>query len=81
MTVIRTRRTGTFRAIDDAGKEYVIHIMTEFIDTSTLSGNSETEGVKNFVLDDGRNVNRVEQGRYEVVQTGQILTSDAPNAP
>ncbi len=35
----------------------------------------------NLLLEDGSRVKRIDQGRYEIDETGEELTSDNPNAP
>jgi hypothetical protein len=52
------------------------------IDVSDFDNpNAEIEGLKQIQTDDGKHVNRLEQGRYQIVATGQTLRSTDPNAP
>jgi len=76
------KRTGSFVAVDEAGNEHIIEIWTEMIETLTRGDpNAEIEGLKELRTEDGLAVNRIEKGKYEVVQTGQVLRSQHPDAP
>jgi hypothetical protein len=76
------RATGSFPALDDRGKLYRIIIYTTFIERPMLNGPpARIDGVKEFALTDGSPVNRMDTGQYEIVATGRVLRSDAPNAP
>ena len=79
----RRRRTGDFWAIDDDGKRHYIIIYTQYTDTNTLgsSGHDEVPGLLDYVTSNGLRVNRLEKGKYHVIQTGKKLRSDAPEAP
>ena len=50
------------------------------IDTSTLAGPSSIEGLPRLRTSSGLSLNHRGKGRYEIVQTGMILTSDDPQA-
>jgi hypothetical protein len=57
-------------------------VYTEFHKVEHLLGSEpDIEGLKQIETEDGHSVNRLERGRYEIVVTGQILTSDDPAAP
>ena len=76
------RHKFSFDAVDDDAKTHALHVFVEIIDAGTLDDpNAEVEGIKRIRTDSGDDVNRLEQGRYKVVATGQILRSDDPNAP
>src|SRR5207244_5396677 len=45
------------------------------------SGKRRVAGLKSLITADGEWVNHLAQGQYEVVQTGDSLTSNDPNAP
>jgi len=75
------RRTDTFSAQDASGKTCAIHVYTNFIRIETFGGHSEeVEGLPELVTATGDKVNRVKQGEYQIVVTGERLTSTAPNA-
>ena len=77
----RTARTGTFRAVDKDGKKYTIHEFTNIIDVATRENpGGEAEGTKFLRTSDGKHVNRMEKGKYEMVFPPTSLTSDDPNA-
>jgi hypothetical protein len=67
MTAYR-QRTGSFKAIDDQGKEYKIVEYTDFIDAATLADNPPpVQGQRALKTSDGRSVNQVAEGVYEIV--------------
>jgi hypothetical protein len=65
------RRTGQFTALDNDGRSYTIHIYTY----------CTREGAKELQMPAGQPVNRRDKGVYEIVTSGVILRSSAPNAP
>jgi len=76
------RHTGSFIAVGEDGSERKLHIFTQIIDAGTLDNpDAELEGLKELRTDDGKAVNRLEKGKYQVVVTGETLRSDSPNAP
>ena len=76
------RQTGSFVATSEDGEEYTIHEFTKFIDVGTRRDPTrQIRGLRELRTEDGRAVNHLEKGRYEIVQTGQILMSDDPDAP
>jgi hypothetical protein len=76
------RHTGSFVAVGEDGTEQTIHIYTHIIDAGTRANPyAELQGLKELRTEDGGAVNRIEKGKYQVVQTDEILTSDDPNAP
>ena len=77
-----TRHTGTFTAYSETGREYVIHIYTEYDDARTRADPyGIVAGVQTFRTPEGLAVHRRTKGEYEVTPTGIILRSDAPDAP
>lgn len=76
------KNLGSFTAHDAHGKAVRLHVYQEMIDMGDLrSGPEQIPGLK-FLRDDrGNSVNRKEQGVYEIVQTGERLTSSDPAAP
>ena len=76
------KRTGSFSARDDNGRQYTIHIYTEYTNAGSRDDpHAVLEGPKELVLSDGSHVNRRDKGIYEIVGTGVTLRSDSPDAP
>jgi hypothetical protein len=76
------RKIGQFIATDENGRRYTILIFTNFIKTGTFENPSmEGEGTKELKTFEGMAVNRLEKGKYQIVQTGIIVQSDSPDAP
>lgn len=70
-----------FTATDDQGKEYRLRVRQDEIPVNTRENPSAvTGGLKSIVTDDGRKVNRLGKGRYEIAVSGIILTSSDPDA-
>ena len=76
-----TEHTGSFTAKDEDGNEYELHIYTTFVKWGTFSGQKSEEGDQYIQTSGGGSVNRIEKGKYQLVRTGRMLTSDDPNAP
>jgi hypothetical protein len=68
---------GGFWANDSNGEPVLIQLWKTW--TAGVSGPEEDRVI--LQLEDGRRVTRHDQGRYEVLDTGEELTSDNPNAP
>jgi len=76
------RKTGQFTARDENGRRYTIVIFTDSIKAGTFENpKMETEGMKELKTYEGMAVNRLEKGKYQIVQTGVIIQSDSPDAP
>jgi hypothetical protein len=76
------KRTGSFRATGSDGRQYTVYIYTDFIDIGSFQNpNAVVEGLKELRTSDGMPVNRLQQGEYEIVQTGIVLRSSSPAAP
>ena len=76
------RKMGQFIATDEKGRRYTILIYTNVIKAGTLENPSmEVEGKEELTTFEGMAVNRLEKGKYQIVQTGIIVKSDSPNAP
>ena len=76
----RLIETNRFLATNSEGKRIEVIEATEFIPYRTNTGSGETPGRKSYKTLSGRHLNWIERGRYQVFDTGEILTSDAPNA-
>ena len=76
------RMIGQFIATDENGRRYTILIFTNLVKGGTVENPSmEVEGNKELKTFEGMAVNRLEKGKYEIVQTGIIVQSDSPDAP
>jgi hypothetical protein len=75
----RVAQTKTFTATDSNGRTYTILQFTNYLDTGV---GQEIEGTKFYRTSDGRHVNPVSQGHYEIIgRPGIPLTSNDPDAP
>jgi len=76
------RHTGAFVAVDEKGNKQTLHVFTDICDARTFDDpDAELEGLMQIRTEDGKAVNRLGKGKYKIVQTEEILTSDDPNAP
>jgi hypothetical protein len=74
--------TGQFITTDENGRRYTIMIFTNIIKAGTFGNPSmEEEEMKELTTFEGMAVNRLEKGKYQIVQTGIIVQSDSPDAP
>lgn len=77
-----TRQIGEFVATDESGNEWTILVYQEFHATRTRTGTQWLEGQKYLETAEGDHVNRIEQGKYEIIDVETItVTSDDPEAP
>ena len=72
------RYKGSFPAIDGQGRTRSLEIFVEV--RKTGSHGAEVEGLRILKTQEGEYVNRLDHGKYQVVVTGEILTSDDPLA-
>jgi len=76
------KKTGSFLAMGDDGYRYTIYIYTHFIDAGTLENpKAVLQGIKEFRTSNGLAVNWIKKGKYEIVQTNVVLSSDDVDAP
>lgn len=76
------RHDGSFIAVGADGDEYMIDIFTEVRDAGSFENpNATIDGMKSLRLRGGGNVNRLDKGKYEIVQTGVVVQSTDPDAP
>ena len=76
------RKIGQFIATDENGRRYTILIYTNVIKAGTVDNPSGgVEGMAELKTFEGMAVNRLEKGKYQIVQTGIIVQSDSPDAP
>jgi hypothetical protein len=72
----------SFYANDEFGNEHLIHVYVEVLDVGTLDDPSATvEGLKSLRTSTGFHVNLLSKGNYKIVESGQLLHSDDPEAP
>ena len=68
--------------MDNNGHRHQLNVFVDIIDAGTLSNpNAEKEGLMFIKTSDGAVVNRLEKGKYQIVVTNSILTSDEQDAP
>jgi hypothetical protein len=80
--VKRVEHKGSFTAVDEEGQRHIIHIYVDIIDAASFDGpNAEIERRKTLRTEQGGSVDYLEKGKYKIVQTGQILTSNEAAAP
>jgi hypothetical protein len=75
---MRLKQKFPARGSDDSQHEVCVYVRD--IDTSTLVGRSSMEGMPHFRTSSGLTLNHHGKGRYEIVETGMLLTSDDPEA-
>ena len=76
------RKIGQFIATDENGRRYTILIYTNVIKAGAVENPSEeVEGMTELKTFEGMAVNRLEKGKYQIVQTGIIIQSGSPDAP
>lgn len=76
------RRNDAFVAHDKDGRTRTVHIVRTSINARTHDDpDAVVEGLARLETSDGLSVNCLGKGRYQIVQTGVLLHSDAPNAP
>ena len=72
----------TFTATSEAGTEYTIRVRIPRVSIPGRGGPLATRaGRPELHTSDGRSVNRLEKGVYQVVTTGVVLRSSSPDAP
>lgn len=80
-----SRREGSFVAVDSDANEYTVIMYRDLVNTTTLQSRVPTHmraALGELRTSDGRCVNRIEKGTYEIVGRPMIrITSDDPNAP
>lgn len=78
------RYQDSFTAYDEAGNEYTVEIFVEIHDAGTLEEpNAEVEGLRQLKTTSGDHVNRIEEGKYEILQAGAVIPVESrdKNAP
>jgi hypothetical protein len=68
-------KTGEFKARTVDGKTVIIFEFTEYLDAGTFENpNKKIEGLKSYSTSDGNHVNSISKNKYEIVETGQIVS-------
>lgn len=71
----------TYDATDPRGYPHTIEVWQVVDIASTLDGSeSETAGPKDYRTTAGVQLNYLSKGKYQVVATGELLTSSEPDA-
>ena len=78
------KHTGTFKTHSDDGKIFTIHEYTNFIKSGSFEDPDQlTAGMKELRTSDGKTVNRIEKGKYKILDVFGNVTvySNMPDAP
>jgi hypothetical protein len=76
------RQTGRFLAIGDDSRRYTVYVYTDFIDAGEFGDpNAVIEGPKELRTSDGLAITQMQNGKYQIEQTGVILRSSSPDVP
>lgn len=69
-----SRRLNSEVMVDDEGREYVVDVYPAMIITGDLDGSRDLlHGLPTFRLPNGDAVNKLKDGNFQVVHSGQIL--------
>lgn len=68
------KNTGSFKAIGDDELDYIVHIYQDQIVVETLNGRHYEDGLKDYQLNNGDKLNKLANGKYQIVRTGVIVT-------
>lgn len=74
-------RTSTFTAVGSDGKNYIVDVVTNYIDAGNLTPHAVIEGTKEYRTSNGFAVTRVGKGEYIITLTGVTLRATSPDAP
>ena len=56
----------------EAGREYTVTVLQEYIDTSSFDGPSQIEGLKTFLLTNGWGATYIDAETFKIVETDEI---------
>lgn len=70
----------SFEVVDSDDNLYLVNLYVELLEVFVAGGRSIVEGRKWLRLSDGREIDRVSDGRFRVRKSGQLLHCD-PQAP
>lgn len=71
---MRRAITERFKVRTESGSVLEIAKVQEYVDTSTLEGRSETPGLASYDVVGGGHANRLSDGRFKIVATGELAT-------
>ena len=78
---IQIKKTNTFSAYDEEGREYTIFEFTEYHEVETGDRAELVEGLKELRTEDGLPVTRIEKGVYHIIDFEEIeVKSDDSHA-
>ena len=81
MTSKGMRHKGSFLAKDTQGHWRRLYVWAHIIDVGDVLGpDAVIEGMIEIKTGSGQSVSVISKGQYEIVQTGEMLTSDDPKA-
>jgi len=76
------RKKGSFIAKDAQGRSRRLSVWVHIIDVGhILDPDAVIEGMIEIKTESGQSVSVIAKGQYEVVETGEMFTSDDPKAP
>jgi hypothetical protein len=80
--MIRQRCTGSYSAEENDGRSYTVRVWHNFTSSGPLDDPvPEAADFRTLCTSDGRYLNYIEKGRYQIVATGVVLQSNDPDAP
>jgi len=60
----------------------MLHVYQDILDAATRGNPRQTvHGMSRIVLEDGKPVNRLAKGEYQIVHTGTVVRTSAADAP
>jgi hypothetical protein len=75
------RQKGSFIAKDAKGRSHRLSVWVQIIDVGDkLDPDALIEGMIELKTESWETVSVIAKGRYEIVKTGEMLTSDDPSA-
>jgi len=76
------RQKGSFIAKDSQGRSRKLYVWVHIIDVGDrVDPYAVIEGMIEIKTERGQSVSIIKKGQYEIVQTGETLTSDDREAP
>jgi hypothetical protein len=61
--------TSSFVAVEKNNNEnkHLIKVLTDFIEIETRGGKETIEGMKKFITNNNKSVNRIDKGEYQII--------------
>ena len=75
------QRIGEFEARYRSGERATLYIWQEVVQAFSRGVPCRIPGEKCLRTENGETVTKISPGRFEIVSTGEVLTSDDPKAP